>query len=249
MTAMRISELSRRSGVPASTLRYYGQLGLLPADRTAAGYRLYDEDAHQRLLFIEAAKRLQLSLPAIADLLAVWQSDACRAVKDQLRPLLGERLAEANTAIAELQSLRNQLVSAQTRLDELPDRDHRCDPNCAFLLDVHEPVSSLPLVDSPPSASCSLDDHDYRARIAAWHDLLADAQVAYTADGFIATLAIDQAPAMTDLIVAERSCCSFLQFTATFTGANVRLTVTGPADTQPLIVELSTVVEKERHSS
>ncbi|WP_455013358.1 MerR family transcriptional regulator [Mycobacterium antarcticum] len=35
MTAMQISELSRRSGVPASTLRYYGQIGLLPADRTA----------------------------------------------------------------------------------------------------------------------------------------------------------------------------------------------------------------------
>jgi len=91
-TGMRISELARRSGVPASTLRYYGQLGLLPADRTAAGYRLYDEAAHQRLMFIEAAKRLRLPLPAIADLLAVWQSDACRAVKDQLRPLLDERL-------------------------------------------------------------------------------------------------------------------------------------------------------------
>lgn len=247
MIAMRISELSRRSGVPASTLRYYGQLGLLPADRTAAGYRVYDESAHQRLMFIEAAKRLRLSLPAIADLLTIWQSDACRAVKDQLRPLLGERLAETNAAITELASLRDQLAGAQIRLDELPDRDHRCDPNCTFLLDHRNPVAVLPLVDMPPPTSCSLGGHEYRDRIAAWQDLLAHAQVAPTGDGIVATLPLGQAAALTDVIVAEQSCCSFLQFTVTFTSTHVRLTVAGPADAQSLIAELSRVAAKEAH--
>ncbi len=244
---MRISELSRRSGVPASTLRYYGQLGLLPADRTAAGYRVYDESAHQRLMFIEAAKRLRLSLPAIADLLTVWQSDACRAVKDQLRPLLGERLAETNAAITELTSLRDQLAAAQIRLDELPDRDHRCDPNCAFLLDQHIPVAVLPLVDMPPPTSCSLGGPEYLDRIATWHNLLVEAHVAPTADGFVATLALAQAAALTDVIVAEQSCCSFLQFTVTFTSTDVCLTVAGHADAQSLIAELSRLAAKESH--
>lgn len=59
MTALRISELARRTAVPASTLRYYGQVGLLPAARTPAGYRIYDEPAQQRLTFNETAKRLR----------------------------------------------------------------------------------------------------------------------------------------------------------------------------------------------
>lgn len=231
--------------MPASTLRYYGQLGLLPADRTAAGYRLYGEDSHQRLMFIEAAKRLRLSLPAIADLLAIWQSDACRAVKDQLRPLLSERLAEATAAIAELQSLRDQLVEARSRLDELPDRDHRCDPDCAFLLDQRDRAAALPIVDAVPLPRCTLGSEEHRERIAAWHDLLADAHVITTADGFVTTLSLAQASTLTDLIVAEQSCCSFLQCTATFTGTDVRLTITGPTNAQPLIAELSSATAKE----
>ncbi|MGU3500710.1 MerR family DNA-binding transcriptional regulator [Mycobacterium sp. C31M] len=43
MTDMRISQLAARSGVPATTLRYYESAGLLRAGRTAAGYRIYDE--------------------------------------------------------------------------------------------------------------------------------------------------------------------------------------------------------------
>ncbi|WP_082129605.1 MerR family DNA-binding transcriptional regulator [Mycobacterium haemophilum] len=133
---MRISEFSRQCGVPASTLRYYEDVGLLPAtERTPAGYRLYDEHARQRLMFIEAAKRLKLSLSSIGELLAVWESDTCRSVKGQLRPALDDRIAEADSAIADLKLLRDQLVAARSRLDDLPDRDHRCDPDCTFLHD------------------------------------------------------------------------------------------------------------------
>ncbi|HKX15020.1 MAG TPA: MerR family DNA-binding transcriptional regulator [Propionibacteriaceae bacterium] len=40
---MRIGELTERSGVPSTALRYYEQTGLLPAPRrTSAGYRVYD---------------------------------------------------------------------------------------------------------------------------------------------------------------------------------------------------------------
>ncbi|GLP84113.1 MerR family transcriptional regulator [Mycobacterium antarcticum] len=243
---MQISELSRRSGVPASTLRYYGQIGLLPADRTAAGYRLYDERARQRLMFIEAAKRLQLSLPAIAELLVVWQSDACRAVKDQLRLRLDKRLAETTSAIADLQLLRDQLFGARTRLDALPDRDHRCDPNCAFLLNPHDRVTPLSLADQPSPPRCSLDDQGYRDRIAAWHDLLAEARVTPTANGFVACLAMEHASALTGLIVTEQSCCSFLQFTVTFTGVDVQVSVAGLADAQPVIADLAGLPAQER---
>ncbi len=58
---MRISQLAERSGVPATTLRFYESAGLLSADRTPAGYRMYGEDAVDRLAFIGAAKHLGLA--------------------------------------------------------------------------------------------------------------------------------------------------------------------------------------------
>ncbi|MFJ8923786.1 MerR family transcriptional regulator [Streptomyces sp. NPDC102415] len=83
---MRISQLAERSGVPATTLRFYEGAGLLPADRTPAGYRVYGEDAVERLAFIGAAKHLGLSLEEIGELLGVWEAGACRDVKADLRP-------------------------------------------------------------------------------------------------------------------------------------------------------------------
>lgn len=130
---MLVSELSQRSGVPASTVRYYEREGLLPAERTRSGYRVFDERAEQRLGFITAAKRLRLPLPAIAELLLVWEADSCRSVKRDLRPAIQTRIDEAEAGIAELVRLRDDLVAARDRLDELPDRDERCDPSCAFL--------------------------------------------------------------------------------------------------------------------
>jgi hypothetical protein len=53
---MRIGELTERSGVPSTALRYYEQAGLLPApSRTSSGYRTYDTEVLPRLKFIKAA--------------------------------------------------------------------------------------------------------------------------------------------------------------------------------------------------
>ncbi len=69
MNTYRISELARRTGVPASTLRFYEQAGLLPAERTGSGYRMYGEDAVARLELIASAKQLGLPLEEIRELL------------------------------------------------------------------------------------------------------------------------------------------------------------------------------------
>ncbi|HEV8173626.1 MAG TPA: MerR family transcriptional regulator, partial [Actinoplanes sp.] len=75
---MRVSELAAAAGVAADTIRYYERAGLLPAPpRTASGYRAYDEDAVDRLRFIQGAQRLGLRLRDIADLLAVRDTGVC----------------------------------------------------------------------------------------------------------------------------------------------------------------------------
>lgn len=68
MVSVRISQLAERAGVAASTLRFCESEGLLPAERSEAGYRLYDGISVQRLGFIRAGKRVGLPLEEIRDL-------------------------------------------------------------------------------------------------------------------------------------------------------------------------------------
>ncbi|MEV5577834.1 MerR family DNA-binding transcriptional regulator [Streptomyces parvus] len=133
MNSLRISQLAERSGVPAATLRFYGSVGLLSADRTPAGYRMYGEDAVDRPAFIGTAKHPGLALGEIGELVGVWETGACRDVKAGLRPRISARLAEAESRAAEPAAFTASLRGALAHLDALPDRAGRCDPGCGFL--------------------------------------------------------------------------------------------------------------------
>ena len=188
MPELLISDLAERSGVPASTLRYYEQQGLLPAGRTPAGYRIYNQASVERLRFISAAKHLHLSLDSIRDLLGAWEAEPCRTVKAQLRPMIASRLAQVDDGIAELRELESSLQRALRRLDELPDRGEHCDPDCAFLT---EP----PAVEARAiPIACSLDDSAQQERLAQWNALLAGAPIKQVAQGVRVTLPSTTAP-------------------------------------------------------
>ncbi len=73
MTAYRISEVAEKSGFSPATLRYYEQIGVVPATaRNEAGYRIYDERSLGRLAFVARAKQLGLSLDEAGDLAQLW---------------------------------------------------------------------------------------------------------------------------------------------------------------------------------
>ncbi len=129
MSTYRISELARRTGVPASTLRFYEQAGLLPAARTTSGYRIYDEHAVRRLEFVAAAKLLGLPLEEIRELLAVWQDGECVHVRATLRPLVAARLADAQQRIAELTAFAGHLETVHAELGGAAPSG-RCGPGC-----------------------------------------------------------------------------------------------------------------------
>lgn len=70
MCSYPIGELSRRTGVKVSTIRYYEQNGLMPEpDRAVSGHRRYNEAAVERLGFVRQARKLGFDLPAIRELL------------------------------------------------------------------------------------------------------------------------------------------------------------------------------------
>lgn len=66
---MQIGELAKAAEVPAKTIRYYEDIGLLPhPPRTEGGYRRYGPEAADRLRFIRKAQALGLTLSEIREL-------------------------------------------------------------------------------------------------------------------------------------------------------------------------------------
>jgi DNA-binding transcriptional MerR regulator len=122
MATLTVSMLAKRAGVPADTIRYYDRAGLLrPVARTDAGYRLYGEDAADRLRLIKGGQRLGLRLREVAELLAVRDRGACPCGHTQA--LLDHRLGELDAEIARLVDLRAELIRVAARCapDACPD--------------------------------------------------------------------------------------------------------------------------------
>jgi MerR family redox-sensitive transcriptional activator SoxR len=67
---LTIGELSRRSGAPASTLRFYERQGLISSHRTASNQRRYDDNALRRVAFVRASQRVGMALAQISEVLA-----------------------------------------------------------------------------------------------------------------------------------------------------------------------------------
>ncbi len=126
---MNIGMAARRSGVPAKTIRYYEDVGLIPpALRSDSGYRKYAETDVRTLQFVQRARRLGFSVKEVARLLALWR-DKTRA-SGKVKALTLRHLTEIDAKIAELRSLRATLVD----LAERCHGDHR--PDCPILEDL-----------------------------------------------------------------------------------------------------------------
>lgn len=111
-----IGDAARRSGCPASTIRYYERVGLLrtPA-RGANGYRYYDRAALDRLQFVHRARALGFSVDAAADLLKL--ADHPQQPCDEVDHLLAEQIATVRGKIAQLRELETELSALQAACD------------------------------------------------------------------------------------------------------------------------------------
>jgi len=124
---MRIGALAEQGSVSTKTVRYYESIGLLQApERTASGYRDYDEAAVERLLFIRDAKASGLSLGEITSVLELKEAGqgSCAHTAD----LLDRHLAEIDAQIERLRLARRSLADLAARGRTLDPA--RCtDPN------------------------------------------------------------------------------------------------------------------------
>lgn len=119
-----VAEVGRRTGLSRKALRHYEALGLIePAERTQAGYRLYDDEALRRIALVNRAKVLGLSLAEAKEFLHVAEG-CCGDNHPQLAALVAGKLDETERRMAELQSLRQTLTGVLERLDRNQGRHH-----------------------------------------------------------------------------------------------------------------------------
>ena len=93
--ALTVSALATQAGLSADTVRYYERVGLLPPpDRSAAGYRLYDQDALGRLRLIRGAQRAGCGCARSASCSVADRASCPAGHRDPARGRLAEVRAE-----------------------------------------------------------------------------------------------------------------------------------------------------------
>lgn len=107
---LRIGELAAALGVNPKTIRYYEELGLLPAPkRETNGYRVYDAADRDRLGFIAKAKAIGFTLDEIAEVLALRR--AGEQPCEHVLTLLDRKLAAVDEQLARLLEVRADLTA------------------------------------------------------------------------------------------------------------------------------------------
>lgn len=118
---MNISQASDLSSLPAKTIRYYEDIGLIKPGRGANGYRAFSKTDTHKLAFLGRARALGFSIEDCRTLLALWE-DQSRASSD-VRQLAQKHLAGIDAKIADLQAMRETLGDLVTSCagDARPD--------------------------------------------------------------------------------------------------------------------------------
>jgi MerR family transcriptional regulator, redox-sensitive transcriptional activator SoxR len=108
--ALSIGEVARLAGKRPSSIRYYEQIGLLPAAARVAGRRVYGPEVMRTLAVIETGQRAGLTLEEIKVLLAASPDDA--AAIERLREVAERKLPEITALIERSQLVRDWLECA-----------------------------------------------------------------------------------------------------------------------------------------
>lgn len=105
---LTIGQLSARSGVATSGLRFYEQIGLITSDRTEGNQRRYDRSVLRTVSVIKAAQEVGLSLKEISEALDTLPEGRTPTKRDWARLATSWR-ADLDDRIAELIALRDDL--------------------------------------------------------------------------------------------------------------------------------------------
>jgi Cu(I)-responsive transcriptional regulator len=104
---MNIGDVACRSGLPAKTIRYYEEIGLIQPDRTANGYRSFCEADLHKLAFLGRLRALGFSIEDCRTLMALYEDEA-RASAD-VKQVAQQHLQRIEAKIQDLEAVRATL--------------------------------------------------------------------------------------------------------------------------------------------
>jgi DNA-binding transcriptional MerR regulator len=160
----RIAEAARIVGVPATTLRYYEDIGLVdPPARAANGYRTYTDRDLDRLRFVAGATGVGIPLSDLADLVRAYDVEDCSTVAHRVVEAVAHRLARTQTRIGELVALAAQLQTVASRLADAPSAV-ACGADCPCLATDRKPPASGGDAPDLPDGSDAQDAPDLPGR-------------------------------------------------------------------------------------
>jgi MerR family copper efflux transcriptional regulator len=128
---VNIKSVSAATGLPAKTIRYYEEVGLVRAARESNGYRVFSESDVHKLRFLARARSLGFPVENCRSLLALYE-DQTRASSD-VRSIAQNHLQEIDQKLDELTAMRDTLRSLVTACAG----DNR--PDCPILRDLATP--------------------------------------------------------------------------------------------------------------
>ncbi|WP_341366601.1 Cu(I)-responsive transcriptional regulator [Yoonia sp. BS5-3] len=105
---MNIGQIATHTGLPAKTIRYYEEIGLVTPKRGENGYRIFAENDAHKLIFLGRARALGFSIDDCRNLLKLWE-DKDRASAD-VRHIATRHLDEIDNKIKDLRAMRDSLA-------------------------------------------------------------------------------------------------------------------------------------------
>lgn len=105
---MQIREVEQSAGLPAKTIRYYEEIGLVRPKRQDNGYRIYSTEDVHRLRFLQRARGLGFSIEDCRALLSLYDETGRESA--DVRAIAEAHLDEIDRKIRELKGMRQTLA-------------------------------------------------------------------------------------------------------------------------------------------
>src|SRR5688572_4459017 len=114
-----ISQLSKETGVPVGTIRFYEKAGLFSGvkkkDVTTNNYVYYDQDVVEKIRFIKMAKAVGFTLAEIREVVDAWYKKQFN--KNARLRVLDKKLVQLDEKIAELKAMKKQIAICKDNIE------------------------------------------------------------------------------------------------------------------------------------
>jgi DNA-binding transcriptional MerR regulator len=120
--SVQIGALAKKLGITTRTIRYYEEIGLMgKSNRLIGGTRTYTRDDILRLKFILKLKDIGVSLKEMHELANIFDINAqnFKTITPKLIEILDQHIAKVDDKIANLSSLRQDIVEYRVRITDL----------------------------------------------------------------------------------------------------------------------------------